>query len=311
MVLLFQMDEKRNVMEPEDKQNSVEFGCHIEPEKNWSNEVALLIHSLRKKGGRFRDSRFNLFVASDMSQYELPSRLNGVTIRLTPRFQTNPYLNKINILKYWNPYDSSSHLLMLDHDTIILSLSGLEQFLDRSVRARQNYKYGLTNFGRNYTELLDKIAGKNWSRIHYFNTGVILVHRDLAHLLYESWEQCSTRLFATPNIKNCLAEQAGFALALSKRRIPYGFLPPVFNQINWKILRDEAHIIHYNDYDLENSYIKSEIFRSLSRFFDYLERTKNMFWRKYSPIVQELNTRELKDMARALWTIISCRICLG
>lgn len=278
------------------------FGCVIEPQRAWVNGASLLYASLRRNGGRWKKSRFLLLIASDSPVPRATYTRHGLTIKFFRRFRATPYLNKTALLTTELPGDPS-FILVLDHDLIIRNLSGLDTFLTGEIHARRNFKNGLTTMiDPNYARPLHRLAGKPWAQAKYFNSGVVLVPVAYRKALARHWRACGnilSRVYPSPS----LAEQVGFAVGLARSGIPWKEFPRRFNLTNWGTLLPTAAIIHYNDHDRLNVYVKSTLLQSFVDFRRFLETTDNRFWKFYKEDVVVLLDQSLREIA-AIWRLI-------
>jgi hypothetical protein len=280
------------------------FCSVVEPQRNWLHAVSLLIYSLRRNGGAYATRPFALLVAGKARTLELigEDQASGVLVFGIDRHQTIPHLNKLAALHLDDAIEFS-HLILLDHDTIILRLQDLPHFLTNEVYARRNYKYGLAHrFGRDYTVPL-MASQKPWARIAYFNSGVVFVPRSQCRPLRSAWQSWADAL-SGPYHGHPLAEQLAFAMALATAKLPYSFLAVQYNQINWRELSADAAIIHYNSFDHTNRHVKNEALQSYEGFRQFLADTENRFWRRYGTQTQALLGPNLEQMAGRLWGIV-------
>lgn len=278
------------------------FGCAIEPQRAWVNAASLLYASLRRNGGPWKQSRFLLLVASDSPVPRATYTRHDLTIKFFRRFRATPYLNKTALLTTELP--GGSFIFVLDHDLIIRNLSGLSAFLTGEIRARRNFKYGLTTMiDPKYAQPLQRLVGKPWAQTKYFNSGVVLVPVAYRKALARHWRACGnilSRLY--PSLS--LAEQVGFAAGLARSGLPWKDFPRRFNLTNWSTLLPTAAIIHYNDHDRLNVNVKATLLQSFVDFRRFLETTDNRFWKFYKDDVVVLLDQSLQEIADAIWRLI-------
>ncbi len=275
------------------------FCAVIEPLVNWMNSASLLITSLRENGGQFADSPFVVLLNGENEQQEilLQNHANAITIVSNYRQPIIPHMSKITALKLTSLFDFT-HLVLLDHDTIILHLNDFAKYVNNKVYARQNYKYGLWGYlGNNYADYLNESIP--WSKIPYFNSGVSIIPREYCQPLEKNWMHWANVLKDAYH-KKPLAEQIAFAMAIAHEHIPYGFLPMIYNQTHWKPPSNNAAIIHYNAYDPMNKEVKNRILWSFPDFEHFLNTTENRFWRMYRSDIKKLLNPSLTNFRKIL-----------
>lgn len=281
------------------------FCTTIEPQKNWVNAAAILVQSLRCNGGTFSASPFVILVNgySDSPGPLLEDKEQQLLILGNKQHPGIPHLSKVAALSVVNQLPCS-HVILLDHDTIILHLDKFSTYLSGEVHARRNYKYSLTRaLGQGYTQYLTEPGLKPWSRIHYFNSGVVIVPDAYCQSLKKHWLDWTERLIR-PYRGRPLAEQMGLAMALASAQIPYKFLPMHYNETNWKSPSPNAAIIHYNAYDRINKIVKKEILWSFNDFSKFLTQTDNRFWKAHAPAINKLLKPELFALSERIATAI-------
>jgi hypothetical protein len=283
---------------------SLTFACAIECKRNWINAASLLRYSLQRNGGAFRNSPFVLYVAVPGDTPRERLQLGDLSVRFMPRLPHMPYLHKANIL---HEIDSlqTSHVLLLDHDLIVRQLTGLTDFLDRSVCARRNNKDSLVQLiSEDYARRLPDLAQRAWEEVPYFNSGVVLVPADRRLELHQRWCDIADQLFAL--YQNPLAEQVALGVAIARLDLAWQYLPTRFNQTNWGELLPDASIIHYNDFDKDNRHVKARCMEDFGSLRRYLATTKNQFWAHYRQDIIRLITPELESLAESI-----CSFCLA
>jgi hypothetical protein len=187
---------------------------------------------------------------------------------------------------------------------MILRLDELTTFLTGEVHARRNYKYSLRRaLGKDYARPLAASGLRPWSRIHYFNSGVVIVPCQHCHTLETHWHTWAEQLLTSYRGRP-LSEQVGFAMALASGKLPYAFLPMHYNETNWKPPSPEASIIHYNAYDPINREVKKKFLLSFNDFRDFLLQTDNRFWRAHAPAILCLPELELARLAERITTTL-------
>ncbi len=274
------------------------FCTVIEPTENWVNAAALLMHSLRRNGGEHAKSPFVVLVngVARAPSPLLDDENRRLLILGNDRHPLIPHISKVSSLGLADllPF---THLILLDHDTIVLRLDDLTTFLTDKVHARRNYKYGLVRFlGKDYAKALVAPGVRPWSRIHYFNSGVVFVPRKHCLSLEKHWRSWA-ELLIEPYHGRPLAEQMGFAMALASARIPYAFLPGRYNETNWRPPSSDPAIIHYNAHDPINKEVKSKALASYEDLRAFLQHTDNRFWRAHAPTITRLMGPELDALA--------------
>ena len=281
------------------------FCTVIEPGKNWVNAAALLVQSLRSNGGTYSESLFIVFVAgiSNGPKPIFKDDDRHLFVFGTNRDPVLPHLNKLSALRLVD-FLPFTHLILLDHDTIVLRLDDLGNFLTDAIHARRNYKYGLTHMvGKDYVKALSVPGLPPWARIHYFNSGVVFVPQRYCHSLEVHWRSWTENLIHSLKMKS-VTEQIAFAMTLASEKLPYKFLPIVYNQIDWGTLSPDAAIIHYNAFDRINRDIKNTVLYSFEDLRAFLNDTDNRFWRLYASDLSRLLTPELGDLANAIYRIV-------
>ncbi len=275
------------------------FCTVIEPYINWMNSASLLINSLRKNGGQFAQLPFVVLINGANKQQEILLQNYDDTITIVSNYRQPiiPHMSKISALKLESMFEFT-HLILLDHDTIIFHLDDLAKYLNNKVYARQNYKYGLWRYlGQHYkTYIHGKIP---WSKVPYFNSGVSIIPREYCQTFEKSWMHWADLLKEAYNQKP-LAEQIAFAMAIANEDIPYGFLPMIYNETNWKPPSNNAAIIHYNAYDPINRDVKKRVLLSLHDFENFLNSTENRFWKMYSKDITLLMNHSLTRIIKTL-----------
>ncbi|HLI08114.1 MAG TPA: hypothetical protein VKV40_16215 [Ktedonobacteraceae bacterium] len=287
------------------------FCTVIEPHKNWINTAALLVQSLRLNGGQYAQRPFVICVAGITSKLQLIFEDQHLFIFGTSRNPTIPHLNKLIGLRLGD-FLPFSHLILLDHDTVVLHLNDLSDFLTNEVYARRNYKHHLAHvLGNDYMKALSATDLPPWTRIHYFNSGVIFVPQLYCRLLEEHWHFWAEKL-SGPFEGKAHTEEIAFALALVHAGIPYKFLPVSYNQTSrWTSLLDAA-IIHYDSSNRINQDIRKRIIYSFEDLRSFLDTTDNHFWQGHAPAIKRLLTEELENLADKIYSLVeTCRLAVS
>jgi hypothetical protein len=281
------------------------FCTVIEPQRNWVNAATLLVQSLRRNGGAHGSALFVILV-NDLPNMPMPFfRDNSLRLIVggNRRHPILPHLSKALALDLEQrlPF---THLILLDHDTLILHLNELASFLTSQVHARRNYKYGLSRaLGNDYARHLSAPGIPKWRQIRYFNSGVVIVPRPHCSLLRDQWLTWGEKLIQAYQGRP-LAEQLGFSMALASAKIPYQCLPMNYNRTNWKPPSSDAAIIHYNAYDRINREVKRTALNSFESFCVFLRQTDNRFWRAYAPKIEQLVDPDLYSLSDRIFSAI-------
>ncbi len=289
------------------KQNRVLFCCVIEPKIAWINAAVLLVRSIRQYGAAFASSPFLLIVNSDNDTTSNVSLIDEKQLYIIkqPR-QIYPYSNKISALDAVDLFNFD-YMVMLDHDTLVLNLSDLTDYLVQKVHARKNLKHGLRHgLGKNYIQAFTGLGLNSWKRVPYFNSGVVIVPRRYCKILNQCWMGWTNSLLSS-FLGSVLIEQVGFGIAIHDAKIPYDYLPQKYNETNWKMPSGNAAIIHYNDYDPINITVKREMLNSYDRFYTFLNQSDNRFWNTYAERISLLLDSELTALSEEIGTLLNAR----
>jgi hypothetical protein len=288
------------------------FCTVIENQTAWVNAASLLIRSLRQNGSPFAESPFVVLVNGYWSSYQYlwKVRAERVTVLSNHRHQGLPHLSKVGALGL-SAIIPFTHLILLDHDTLVLRLEDLGTFLTNEFHARRNYKHSLRkSLGADYATHL--VSGpKPWTQVAYFNSGVVVVPQAQCLSLSASWEKWGERLL-TPYNGKPLSEQVGLAMAVAESCTRYRFLPMTYNETNWRPPSGQARIIHYNAYDPVNKEVKRSALLSYDLFRSFLAGTTNRFWRAHAASVECLLDDWLISFSRRLNARLEpYRLCSG
>jgi hypothetical protein len=265
-------------MEP----SSLSFACVIEPYDNWLNGAAILIGSVRERGGPFATSAFHLFVAGTSTRVITTYECLNVVLWEVRRDDVLPHLNKAVALRQLAAHHpQSEYVLLLDHDTVVLDLADLPFLLTPTVKARRSFKYGLERWlGGDYVDRLG-ISPAAWKRIPYLNSGVVLTPTCHARTLATGWRSGAHALVARYGAIH-VVEQLGLSVSLALSGIPMEELPTRYNQNNWRSPSPDARIVHYNGFDATCREVKAKTLHSLDDFLAFLAAPVDAFWRMYA-----------------------------
>lgn len=251
------------------------------PERRaWLNAAALLVASLRRNGGEVRMAPVTLSIIGKAENFQ--RRVHpGLTLCGLERSRVSPYLNKINGLARLDVVQTT-HVLLLDHDTIILHCDGLEDYICDGVAARRNHKAHLARIlGQTYVSAISGDDLPPWDDIAYYNSGVVLCSRTCVAPLSNRWHYWGERL-TTAWGNNPLGEQVGFAVAAAEGRLPCADLPGMFNTTSYGPLLPNARIIHYTSATTTNRRVKERWLNDFQSFREFLTGTNDAFWRQYA-----------------------------
>lgn len=146
---------------------ALDVSITIEPHINWQNAAALAITSLRMNGAQYANAHVYLNV-NGLASREIRT-LNHLNLTIVPseRHTKLPHLSKASAAQNIPGNPERTHVLILDHDTVILDLQNLDRHVGPFGAARQTFKTGLSRrLGDGYEQKIDAmcpIRWRNWS----------------------------------------------------------------------------------------------------------------------------------------------------
>ncbi len=268
------------------------FVTILEARRNWINAVTLFVRSLRANGGEFAGAPVRLLVPTACKNGAEQREHGGVTVVRSEPHPVIPYLNKLAMTR-GDYHRASTHVVLLDYDMLFMNLDGFGARLDGTVQARRKLKRHLRRvIGARYDEPLVRTGVRGWSRIHYFNTGMVVVPGPLLEPLGRLWTEWAERLM-DPYLLHPLVDQVGFSMALAEGRFPFTPLPARFNLTpGIGTNRAAASIFHYSSSDPLNRHVRDVVMHSMDYFTRFLRTTDSPTWQPFADRVEALLDEE-------------------
>lgn len=270
---------------------SLEVSMAVEDDTAWYNAVGICIASIRLNGGAQREMPVHVRINGKRLPAPVHSDDLGITVVGGPASGIVPHLAKAEAAAAIAGSVDRTHLLLLDHDTVVLSLEELSGFLDGAGAARENLKSSLpARSGDDYSEKIDGALDCSWSSIRYFNSGVVVISEECRGRLCADWLEFGKRIAGALGVRP-IVEQMGLSVAIDRLGGSWRGLPQTLNQVNWGELSTTPGIIHYSNYDAVNHDLKRHSLRDIDRFEADIHQVPSAFWALYAPTVSDLLDR--------------------
>ena len=234
-------------------------------------------------------------VVNDVHRASAPIELaqsRPLYLRRQPR-HTVPHLNKVVAARAMSR--SRSHVIVLDHDTIVLDLDGLRDHLDDRPWVRRNMKWSLRrSLPSDYVDRICQVSTLDWRNVKYVNSGVVILPPRRIGPIANAWLDYGAELYRLLERK-AITEQLGLALALH-REPRVGWLPQRLNETSWRPPLPVPGIVHYNHSDPLNRTVRRLHLGSWQSFARFLKGTSVPFWRERAGRILELLDSQLETL---------------